>query len=112
MSKHTKGPWRFESFGPPDGFQPFGGCGCCGSPWMNGGSTEVEDANARLIVAAPELYEALREVEGALREVDYTRHNLNFTSAASQMEAVIEAAGRLAVARESARAALSKVEGE
>lgn len=47
MSKHTKGPWRFESFGPPDGFQPFGGCGCCGSPWMNGGSTEVEGAASR-----------------------------------------------------------------
>lgn len=38
--KHTPGPWAIcadgISVGPNDGFQPFGGCGCCGSPWMTG----------------------------------------------------------------------------
>ncbi len=65
MSKHTPGPWRVEAYGvivgPSNGFSPFGGCGCCDSPWMNGHDGEACQADARLIAAAPELLEALKE---------------------------------------------------
>ena len=64
--KHTKGPWRVEAggivVGPDDGFVPFGGCGCCGSPWLNGTTEEEEVANAHLIAAAPELLDILNEL--------------------------------------------------
>ena len=66
MSKHTPGPWRVEAdgviVGPSNGFSPFGGCGCCDSPWMNGHDGEACQANARLIAAAPELLGALKDM--------------------------------------------------
>lgn len=71
MSVHTPGPWavRCEDghAGPDDGFQPFGGCGCCNSPWMRGPSYEVKKANAQLIAAAPDLLRGLKEAREALQ---------------------------------------------
>jgi len=68
--KHTKGPWRVEAggivVGPDEGFVPFGGCGCCGSPWLNGTTEEEEVANAHLIAAAPDLLQALQNCEARL----------------------------------------------
>lgn len=62
---HTPGPWRIDAdgvvAGDPEGFQPFGSCGCCGSPWMSGDSDDQKRADARLIAAAPELLTALQE---------------------------------------------------
>lgn len=63
MSKFTPGPWRVSAdginVGPEDAFAPFDGCGCCGSPWM---SAKDGLSDARLIAAAPDLYEALRSL--------------------------------------------------
>lgn len=63
-AKHSPGPWRVcadgVSVGPDDGFMPFDGCGCCGSPWMNAEDDDVALADARLIAKAPELLEALQ----------------------------------------------------
>lgn len=63
-AKFTPGPWRVRTgdmFGESDFFAPFGACGCCSSPWMNGDTEAQGEANARLIEAAPDLYAALEE---------------------------------------------------
>ena len=71
---HTPGPWRLDDpeVGPRDAFIPIGGCGCCGSPWIESidpcGDGE-ELANALLIVAAPDLLAALRDVREELYEI-------------------------------------------
>ena len=64
--KWTPGPWvvvadDVKEGSPEEGaFVPFGGCGCCGSPWMTADGDKGR-AEARLIAAAPDLYEALCE---------------------------------------------------
>ena len=71
MSKHTPGPWHIPSYlcgddgtvadgiGPKDGYDIITCC-CCGG--VRGDSKEQEIANSRLIVAAPELLEALQGI--------------------------------------------------
>ena len=58
--KHTPGPWRVDAdgieVGDPNGFKPFGACGCCDSPWMRADDVETAKADARLIAAAPTMY--------------------------------------------------------
>lgn len=73
--KFTLGPWRIEkdrhgtinaiSTNEGTGAVLYG-CGCCGSP-------NLELANARLIAAAPELFEALHRLESAF--MAHTRWN-------------------------------------
>jgi len=114
MSKFTPGPWRVSAdginVGPEDAFAPFDGCGCCGSPWM---SAKDGLADARLIAAAPDLYEAL---QAALSELERAataekRANSASTGLPKRDEAMrrLEAA-RAALAIEAARAALAKVD--
>jgi hypothetical protein len=66
MSAHTPGPWLVyvdcQPIGDAKGFVPVGGCGCCGSPWVNGENNERQVANARLISAAPDLLEVLSDL--------------------------------------------------
>ena len=66
VMQHTPGPWAVNAdgtnAGPDDGFQPFGGCGCCGSPWMSANSETQRNADAMLIAAAPELLACLRSL--------------------------------------------------
>lgn len=77
--KFTPGPWscgnaeRLSSemaySKDSTGFQPLGGCGCCGSPWVNGATDEECKANARLIAAAPDLYAAAQAAAAVLARV-------------------------------------------
>lgn len=68
MSKATPGPWTFEKFKdgmcciqailPRDG----GGTYLQGLAWTVGLTPPADEYNARLIAAAPEMYEALKAV--------------------------------------------------
>jgi len=71
--KHTPGPWRYTLDTTGDDATNLHvqagektdivwGCGCCGSPSMDG-TIEEAQANARLIAAAPDLLEALRDMQ-------------------------------------------------
>ena len=72
MSKHTPGPWRVQPytwqrgnvsvFAPRFGRAPYGAC-VAHTPCSDGvGGADGALANARLIAAAPELLEALKEL--------------------------------------------------
>lgn len=66
----TPGPWQVcadgGAAGPKGAFVPFGGCGCCGSPWMSGENPAEQQANAELIAACnpAALTELLAELDG------------------------------------------------
>lgn len=61
MSSHTKGPWKVEKM-PDDGgeFSIFSNTGIYVA--LTVGGTDSEEANARLIAAAPDLLEALEQL--------------------------------------------------
>jgi hypothetical protein len=75
MTKHTPGPWEFDdkhSSGFPllclyaaDNRNPFHGSR----------SDDEQNANARLIAAAPELLEALRAITDQLERIGDTRYD-------------------------------------
>lgn len=105
-TKFTPGPWRVDlygakKYGPAYAFSPVGGCGCCNSPWVmsladydSEQGKEECDANAALIAAAPDLYEALREIvnsDMAMREEDEGRESPTLTRARA---ALAKAEGR------------------
>lgn len=97
MSKHTPGPWHIPShlsgadgIGPKDGYEIITCC-CCGS--IGGDSKEQEIANARLIVAAPELLEALENLVLQIQD-----HNYGIKSPA-QYETNAFVAARAAIAK-------------
>lgn len=54
--KHTPGPWRIESDGSS---MAMGGQVCIVSPAPDNASRDEEQANARLIAAAPQMFAAL-----------------------------------------------------
>lgn len=99
-AKHTPGPWRVSAdgvdVGSEDSFNPFGGCGCCGSPWLTADDPEVAKADARLIAAAPELLEACQAmIEWDDREQD---HAVDF-SACTELCRVAFDKARAAIAK-------------
>ena len=65
--KYTPGPWTtsHENLGhfklEAGNVAIIDGCGCCDSPWLS------SEADARLIAAAPDLLEALTEMEEHFR---------------------------------------------
>ena len=71
MSKHAPGPWAVVDLGYDSGRQVYvadnTGTTVCDCDWSH---TDDEcEANARLIAAAPEMYEALKEAEAELYQV-------------------------------------------
>ena len=79
MSAHTPGPWETEG---PHGREVWGrdftGAFKAITDRVRGGSPEEAQANARLISAAPDLLEALREI--AKGEGRYSRDPLEHAS--------------------------------
>lgn len=66
MSKHTPGPWRYE---PVTRMVNGDGEYIC----EMSGARSIHQAGARLIAAAPEMYEALKQARTAMR-VEHSLH--------------------------------------
>ena len=67
MSEFTKGPWEVDTSGyraPGGGLCVMGGALCVAV--IVGDSYKPQAENARLIAAAPDLFEALRRLESAV----------------------------------------------
>ena len=60
-AKHTPGPWFIEDNGKCIDITASEGSGCKGDRYMRVGGT-IDIADARLIAAAPELLDALRDM--------------------------------------------------
>jgi len=68
--KHTPGPWRHDYYGRYDDFIRDGEGNVIAHIGANRSNVEENTANARLIAAAPQMYEALRAMI-AHRQHDY-----------------------------------------
>jgi hypothetical protein len=95
MSTHTPGPWTSEvddetgdcfKLKADDGTVLIGGCGCCGSPWMNG----PYEANARLIAAAPDLLAVCERVFHLLRVSDFSLNPILYEFKMSEIEDLLD----------------------
>ena len=90
-SKYTPGPWVVNDLYADTeirGPQNSGAMICVMSPWgIAADEPSPQRANARLIAAAPELLEALRECRALL-----SRSGLSFTSAAQNADSAIDKA--------------------
>lgn len=77
-TKHTPGPWRFTTSPQPNGCPIVGSNGlmiCMLAHSINHEDQKEEAlANAALIAAAPELYEACVAAESILSNMDTLRH--------------------------------------
>lgn len=81
MTKHTPGPWFMATMNgniKPFGIQPLNGGNICdmssacvaGTDYTQEERTKIICANAALIAAAPELYEACKFADEVLRRLD------------------------------------------
>lgn len=82
MTKHTPGPWKPWMTGFDNQSFAIGPNGKTPIAKTLGGNKETNEANARLIAAAPDLLEALKEC-AAWFELDKHRQNPVFASASS-----------------------------
>lgn len=75
-TQHTPGPWSYTLEADGEYFTMLGangeaivaGCGCCSSPWCR------NEADAKLIAAAPDLLAALKALSG----LDFGARGLKF----------------------------------
>lgn len=79
--KHTPGPWRTDIRKERDGdFTPYFDvmssdqnmkhvCSCCNYGWLGDEGLDTAEANAKLIAAAPELLEALKDLLKQIEDV-------------------------------------------
>ncbi len=93
MSKHTKAPWEWL------GEKVFGDDGLTVCSDVNGEDQETYEANARLIAAAPDLYEALQGL-------------ISLLDSGCCAAAIRDEDGPVGSAMRLARAAIAKAEGE
>lgn len=91
MSGFTKGPWEVEASGYGSIITKDGKSMAGTFPEGLGGPSFPHEANARLIAAAPELYEALKQAVTSMQDSGYSNSH---------------------IAIRAARAALSKAAGE
>lgn len=85
MSKHTPGPWRIRTEKVPNGYRTNIEVDCLLIATCNGSTNAMWDfvpgareglANAQLIAAAPDLLDALLEVDATIQTNDVDKYSL------------------------------------
>lgn len=85
MSKHTPGPWEVSKMTPVRVDTQDGSIVVNWTCNKDDGKTDrLAEANARLIAAAPLMYEALEEVVGAFADGEVDSHIIEIARAALQ----------------------------
>lgn len=94
MSTHTPGPWRVDQPGRECGVEGARGEPVCAMLFnaSNGVPLEASKANARLIAAAPELFDALCKMQVAFRQAYKAGGFYNSEVWADEIYAVSQAA--------------------
>lgn len=96
-AKHTPGPWEYSHDNGDEfrligagGITVVGGCGCCGSPSMDGNP----EADARLIAAAPELLDALEWLVALLPDPELDTDEVQRERVTKARAVITKATGR------------------
>jgi len=99
ITKHTPGPWEtvFEGHRLSVWSEGYGFVHSHEVPQVNIGATQTANANARLISAAPELLQALRDLQKELRDaikLDVKKHYSLMVADACASKAIAKAEGK------------------
>jgi hypothetical protein len=108
---HTPGPWEIEQIGVATTIN--GNGGIVAEVYSDTGNQQEEDANARLIAAAPDMLEALKALEEVSQQLAWVSHLASVPERRNEYLAEASKADEMNDrAVDMRRAAIAKAEGK